>query len=517
MYNIGRYVPFSLLVSEQQQERETKFAREDFTGERRKAGMESVGSCLERPTLARERLYQRFRRRLVPNRQLDRKLVSFQANRRLPFYGWLKYKESFSAEFVRYIIQQLTDEQGVLLDPFAGTGTALFAARDLGWNVVGIELLPVGFFAILARIAAEELNSGVFKRELEKIEHVRWEDYFTPESKLHHIPITEGAFPEKTEILIAGYRAYCKQIRNAKVRNLFDLACLTILESISYTRKDGQYLRWDHRAGKHRAKSTFDKGEIAEFDSAIRRKLWRMYHDLCGKRDTHLDLFDDKIDGRKKGTLDLRLGSCLETLPQIDTESVDLVVTSPPYCNRYDYTRTYALELVYLGIDSEQIKQLRQNMLSCTVENRTKLAQLKKLYASFGHLEAFHEVTRIANRQRALQETLGILQELASANKLNNPNIPKMIKNYFLEMCFVIYELTRVLRPGGKVVMVNDNVRYAGEEIPVDLILSDFAEKFGMNTKNIWTLARGKGNSSQQMGAHGRTELRKCVYVWQKT
>ena len=64
--------------------------------------------------------------------------------------------------------------------------------------------------------------------------------------------------------------------------------------------------------------------------------------------------------------------------------------------------------------------------------------------------------------------------------------------------------------------MVNDNVRYAGEEVPVDLILSDMAESFGLNVKHIWTLERGKGNSSQQMGNHGRSELRKCVYVWEK-
>ncbi|MBH8554745.1 hypothetical protein I8751_20785 [Nostocaceae cyanobacterium CENA357] len=83
-------------------------------------------------------------------------------------------------------------------------------------------------------------------------------------------------------------------------------------------------------------------------------------------------------------------------------------------------------------------------------------------------------------------------------------------------MCFVIYEIARILKISGMVAMVNDNVRYAGEEIPVDLILSDIAESFGLQTRHIWTLERGKGNSSQQMGHHGRSELRKCVYIWEK-
>jgi hypothetical protein len=91
-----------------------------------------------------------------------------------------------------------------------------------------------------------------------------------------------------------------------------------------------------------------------------------------------------------------------------------------------------------------------------------------------------------------------------------------MVRNYFLEMCLVIYELYRVTRKGGHAVMINDNVRYAGEEVPVDLILSDMAASFGFQVSNIWTLGRGKGNSSQQMGNHGRSELRKCVYLWRK-
>jgi hypothetical protein len=64
--------------------------------------------------------------------------------------------------------------------------------------------------------------------------------------------------------------------------------------------------------------------------------------------------------------------------------------------------------------------------------------------------------------------------------------------------------------------MVNDNVRYVGEEIPVDLILSEFAASYGLETEKIYVLDQNKGNSSQQMGAHGRSPLRKCVYLWRK-
>ncbi|PGH38851.1 MAG: modification methylase, partial [Candidatus Nephrothrix sp. EaCA] len=58
----------------------------------------------------------------------------------------------------------------------------------------------------------------------------------------------------------------------------------------------------------------------------------------------------------------------------------DFIVTSPPYCNRYDYTRTYALELIYLGNNSDQVRRLRQAMLSCTVENKEKVDFLNQFY-----------------------------------------------------------------------------------------------------------------------------------------
>ena len=91
-----------------------------------------------------------------------------------------------------------------------------------------------------------------------------------------------------------------------------------------------------------------------------------------------------------------------------------------------------------------------------------------------------------------------------------------MVRGYFYEMACIIQECFRVLKSGAFLFMVNDNVRYAGASISVDMILSDFAEKLGFAIENILVLPNDKGNSSQQMGNHGRNSLRKCVYVWKK-
>jgi hypothetical protein len=115
-----------------------------------------------------------------------------------------------------------------------------------------------------------------------------------------------------------------------------------------------------------------------------------------------------------------------------------------------------------------------------------------------------------------LQLVLEYLEHCKEEGVINNNGIPRMVGNYFKEMSMIIFESGRILKPGGAFVMVNDNVRYEGAHLPVDLILSEFAQRAGFEVEKIWVLPKGKGNSSQQMGKHGRQEMRKCVYVWRK-
>ena len=231
--------------------------------------------------------------------------------------------------------------------------------------------------------------------------------------------------------------------------------------------------------------------------------------DDCGAGQfAELSLFAQPESQTAQGELELRAGSCLELLPQIKTASFDAIITSPPYCNRYDYTRTYALELALLGVSGEELIELRQTMLSCTVENRAKDLLTSNPPWSAA-LDAVAEC-------EALQTILDYLDEERASGKLNNAGIARMVRGYFMEMACVIQECARVLKPGAPLWMVNDNVRYAGASIPVDLILSFIAERVGFEVEKIAVLPGGKGNSSQQMGVHGREALRKCVYVWRK-
>ena len=431
---------------------------------------------------------------------LNRRLVSYQGNKLEPGFRWLKFKEGFSRQLVETVIKETRAKR--VLDPFSGIGTTALTAAAGGVAGTGIELMPVGNLAANAiRIASSD---ALDVRDFEDAGYALLKFISPPntaksEHRYRHVRITENAFPPDTEDEIALAREFLSRRRDSEVSTLLNFACMSVLEDVSYTRKDGQYLRWDYRSGRQ-LKSHVDKGPVKTLQRALKSKIETMCADMSVLRSRCND-----------GQVDLIQGSCLERLVDFGDSGFDLVITSPPYANRYDYTRTYALELVWLGFDQARITDLRQQLLTATVENHSKLGRLE---SKVGGRSTWQKSNGLYNSHPALNE---VLEELRSQKKqLSNPNVIRLLEGYFMEMAYAISELARVLEPGGIIVMVNDNVQYHGQHVPVDQILSDFAEGSGLVCERILTLPRGKGNSSQQMGRYGRKELRKCVYIWRK-
>jgi len=449
-------------------------------------------------------LEQKFSHRLEVCKDLSRVLVSFQGNKSRPSYRWYKYKEGFSASLVDYFLNENDLNDKIILDPFAGSGTTLFVASERGLQADGIEVLPISQQLIKKR---KVLETEFSKRDVFDLQNFIAEKVWQKSDErisINELRITSGAYPASTKDEIERFRAAVQKEKSKNVRDALEFALFCILESISFTRKDGQYLRWDDRSGKRTGvKKPFNKGVIPDFYSAITEKVREITDDLRNKEIG--DLFKDK---NERGRISLFEGSCLYIMPFMNGSIYDGLITSPPYCNRYDYTRTYALELAMLGTDEKGLTDLRQKLLSCTVENKAK--DLLGINANW------QKAIEVADNQSLLQLILKYLEVEKDEGRLNNDGILRMVRGYFYEMACVIAESARVLKPNAPLIMVNDNVRYAGVSISVDLILSVFAESLGFEVEKILVLPKGKGNSSQQMGEHGREVLRKCVYVWRK-
>jgi len=259
---------------------------------------------------------------------------------------------------------------------------------------------------------------------------------------------------------------------DSPMREVMTFLFLSILEECSYTSKDGQFLRLNR--GK----------KVTEPSQALERKVQEAERDLS---------LVNQLGWHKRWRAPFVIqGDARQMPPAPLPRLTTALITSPPYVNRYDYTRSYSLELCFAFVRNfEELKSLRFGILRSHIEARVQLDERPS--------------------HPAVQEVLHALEQ--RRQQLNNPRIPAMIAGYFVDMEQVIREWAHVLAPAAWVVMVVDNVRFDGEMIPVDLILCDMAEQVGFETEAIW-VARYKGNSSQQMGRYGRVPVRESVLIW---
>ena len=467
--------------------------------------------------LARLELERNYQSILQPTDQFTRQLVSFQANKSARMHRWFKYKEGFSAQLVRNLIREFKlQPKQHLLDPFAGVSTTLLVAREFGLHATGIEVMPIGEIVWKAKSRLNEYD-------LDELQSVRdWVKTTKPQLSdcpFPHLPITRHAFSVEHEAQLMWYDEQFQRFDVAdNVKVLLKFLLLSILEDISYTSKDGQFLRWDSRSLKVKTRNAkrlaegkkqfkpFRKGRILGLQEAIAHAL-----DLI-VQDVSLAV----TNSGNAGDQEFMQGTVLESLPMQMADSYDAVITSPPYCNRYDYTRTYALELAFLGIDQKDMLNLRQRLLSATVENRSKLKNLENYYNMLGRQGDFEHIVSELENLRAFQEILSALRLRSQLGQVNNSGVITMVEGYFIELAFVTFELFRVCKRGARVAIVNDNVRYSGEVIPVDLLMTDIAARFGFTPEKVYVLPQRKGNSSQQMGKYGREALRKSILIWSK-
>lgn len=418
-------------------------------------------------SVERAKLESLYKKTLVEKLE-HRQLVTYVPNKKQPIYNWFKFKEGFSRQLVELVLHQWdVPKDDVILDPFAGCGTTLLAAKNLGYSVIGTDILPISVFVSQAKLC----DSYDLQRVTAAIDEIGQALPIDSSSRYPNVPIVDKAIDVETQRDLLFYRDKIRSFESP-TRELFLLALISIIEEVSHASKDGQFLR-------------LVKKDIPSVRTALLRQLRQMHQDL--------ESSTTSMSTSSSGKANILLGDARDlALPKDYVGQIGAVITSPPYLNRYDYSRTYVLELCTLFVDDcEELKQIRHSLLRSHIESK----------------EADNEDLKIP----ALDEIMSCFE----TSDLNNKRIPIMVEGYFEDMNRVIKNIYRVMKPGGVVALVVANARFAGEMVPVDLILSQIATSHGFETQEIW-ITRYKGNSSQQMGKFGRRPVRESILFWRK-
>ena len=298
------------------------------------------------------------------------------------------YKGKFHPQMIRALLNIIRLEQGdTVLDPFIGSGTTGVEAQLLGINCIGIDISPL--CVLQSKVKTESIE--VFQ------EIIDWKEEITRRIK-PSLFNTEGRTLNDA----------INSIKNEKVKNFYNMAKLVAISD-------------NTRRGR-------------EFSNAFLKNLELMIFSV-----------KDYLEIVKK--LNLRLGRVeiksgdSRALP-LNNESIDGIITSPPYSIALDYVSNDAHALEELGYD---LSQIREEFIGVRGKGKTRI-------------------------------------------DLYNEDMKKSFDEMF-----------RVLKPKKYAVIVIGNATYLGQEVKTVEFTINYAEKIGFKlVKNIDKIIYGLYNVMQK-------------------
>jgi hypothetical protein len=259
-----------------------------------------------------------------PQESQARRSSTFAENLSLPVHRWFKYSAGFSALWVNELIASAKAPELHVLDPFAGSGTVLLEAEACGVQSLGLEAHP-----FVARVAAAKLHWNEPADDLlSAAEELLSAARRAKPSLDRYPPLIRKCFPDASLVRLAAlHRAWDELSCGAPIRELLWLTLVAILRPCSPVgTANWQYVL------PNKTKARF----LEPFD-AYRRKVSEMAGDMAKRQALCVPGFAKLHRGDAR------------SLSSVPAGWADLVVTSPPYPNNFDYADATRLEQSFLG------------------------------------------------------------------------------------------------------------------------------------------------------------------------
>ena len=323
------------------------------------------------------------------------------------------YYAGFSFGWARDQLPRRSDTDSmVVLDPWNGSGTTTLAARSNGLRSIGIDLNPIASLIAQLRVTATDAQHAV-----------------VPPTQDHDVSDTVDPLAAwLAEPVVRRLRAWTRLLDNlpANESGLCYVALFRVMRNL--TKKfEGSNPTWVRRAN--------DSDELVDVHDDDIDKLLREEQEAIISR----------LDSQPRLHTPVLLITGSATRLPISDESIDAILTSPPYLTRIDYAVAYARELAVLGIDISADRSLRENLMGTTL-----IRSAQEPSSNLGPT-AQELLTKVAQHR----------------SRASSGYYRKQFQQYLSDLTASFTEITRVAKIGTTMILVIQDSYY--KEIPIGL------------------------------------------------
>lgn len=373
---------------------------------------------------------------------------TFTSNLSIPIHRWFRYSAGFSASWVGEVLrQEKVGGRRRVLDPFAGSGTVLLEAERWGYESIGVEAHPFVARVALAKLAWRQEPSVFLDRALEILHRATHEE----PAEVDYPDLIARCYPPEVLGKLDRLRKAWESTNDGTPQSeLSWLALTTILRDCS----PAGTAQWQYILPN---KTKARPGEPFE---AYEATAYRFAGDMKARRSQDIgpaaELFRE--DARH--------------CPSVPDGWADLVVTSPPYANNYDYADATRLEMSFFGDvrgwGDLQDAVRRHLIRSCTQHVAGPGSDPGLDDDRLGPIR--DELAQIYSRLETERESHG-----------GKKAYHRMIVAYFQDMALFWKALRRVTHDGSLVCLVIGDSAPYGVHVPVDRWLGTLAVASGFH------------------------------------
>lgn len=368
----------------------------------------------------------------------------------------------------QYIGEFRLTPKDLILDPFCGTGTTLVESKFLGIPSVGAEANPFVHFASSVKINWEVnitdilyIASQIRTEALSRLELAGMSD-LPIQPNIHVKPLLKLSAEQEKLILqnsisplpLHKTLVLLDCINNFKSTECHKFLVLSLGHVLVYQISN---LKFGPEVGVGKIK----------IDMPVVSLWYKQVMKICRDLET--------VVGRGSPSSKVILSDARNLREKLDGQKISAVITSPPYPNEKDYTRTTRLESVILGFinSKDDLQNLKKSLL------RSNTRGIYKNDDDDIYIKGFQSIQKIADDIEKRRIELG---KTSGFEKL----YPRVTKLYFGGMAKHLMDLQSVLKPGAYLAyVVGDQASYLRVMIRTGHLLAEIAQKLGYELVKI--------------------------------